>query len=486
MAFEQSKPLPPGTTVLRRGNTRTTLLVPDMGILKIFRHIGTRAAARSLFLPSDLTIEYDMTVTAASHGIPVPDPIFCAERRFAGILRGAALMFRIVPDTMSLEDVIRRSFPRPGYARQPVAERRRWFAEYGRLFARLHRAGGVHGDPSPDNILIDSKGIRPLVLIDWSFALFVNATVATGPIGRRLLSRKAVDRYGANLSSIVLRADKDGEPETKGSRFASLWRADVARITQSLILFGTPPDDIAICLRAYSREAGFGPEQNAELLRLLNINLVASIRKSMPRTLRNACQSSRKIEKMPFEAGTVYYRREFSRNEIEAALTAPQAGVLVIGQPTERRLCSEATSSWRNACLLARFNLPARRHIACWVKPGKNEVLLLEHSAHSFRQPTEFSPRRLAGFVRVFHAFGLRFRYCSQGTIVEWPGPGRAVVPRHGAGYVLDDVGAVAYAPDDPMDKSTDVVVDWVRCYAGEKIALAFRMAANRRLRFRL
>jgi tRNA A-37 threonylcarbamoyl transferase component Bud32 len=485
-AFEQGKALPPEVTVLRRGNTRTTLFVPGVGVFKILRRVGTRAMMHSIFLPSSLTMEYDLTVAASQLGIPVAEPIFCAERRVLGVLRGAALMLRIVPEACSLEDIIRRISPRPGYTKRAITSRKSCFSKYGRILAHLHRMGGIHGDPSPDNILVNERSSEPIALIDWAFALFAVSPIKAGPMGRYLLAESAANRQGVDRATINAALTQYADLGEASADFIRLCRNDVSKMVLSMLLFGAPLRDIVVCFRSYVRELKLHPDQITDLVDDLYAKLAVLLRHSLRRTLRNACYNSRRIAVFREESTPVYYRRKFSADAVRIALLTTESNAPVGGQATERRSHQDALGVWRNACLLARLNLPARRHIACRITHGATGILLLEFDEKRFVMPGAILSSQLADFARRLHAWGLRFNRCVPGTILQESNPSDQEATSCEVRYLLDDPGAVTFAPDEPIENSTDIVAHWVRNHAGNESASSFVAKTNRRLRFRL
>ncbi|MFP4058396.1 MAG: hypothetical protein ACLF0G_16130 [Candidatus Brocadiia bacterium] len=94
--------------------------------------------------------------------------------------------------------------------------------------------------------------------------------------------------------------------------------------------------------------------------------------------------------------------------------------------------------------------------------------------------------RRLGSFLRLLHAYGFRFTACDAGTIVRQPERLGPFVRRQGCGYVLDDAGAVAFAPDAALGESANVVAGWVERNWGSRAAAAVRALGERPIGFRL
>jgi len=473
--------------VLRRGNTRSTFLVPSLGVIKIFRRAGTRATFISLFTPSALAREYDLTEAAIRRGIPAPRPFFCATRSTLGLLREAAIVFEIVPDSSLLQHLIEGHFPRPGLQRRPCHNIRRILAQFGATLARLHRSGGIHGDPSPDNVLVKDTSPDAPVLIDWSFALFAGESAGAGPIGRRIHIRQAAKRYKTRLQNVRAALQDDRERAAASAAFEKLRTDDTKKMVAALLLCGTPAREILACLDGYCRELGLSHAEQKQLIETLTGLLTPLFRNSIRRTMRNADRSSRKIDTIRGDKSRICFRRELTGTEIRKAF-AEDAPSLTIGNTTvERRVCRDALGVWRNACVLTRFKLPVRYHVACEIVDGTNEGrLLLDHLAGHFETPDPISPGRLAQFVRLLHTFGFRFVSCSEGTILAQPVSFGPFTARQGNGYVLDDAGAVAFMPEAPVEESADVVASWLRDTQGAGVADEFLAASRRPLRLRL
>jgi len=473
--------------VLRRGNTRSTFLVPSVGVIKILHRAGTRAMFSSLFAPSALAREYDLAEAAIRRGIPAPKPFFCAMRSTLGLLREAAIVFEIVPNSSLLQHLIEGHFPRPGLQHRPCHNIRRILAEFGATLARLHRSGGVHGDPSPDNVLVKDTSPDAPVLIDWSFALFAGENTGAGPIGRRIHIRQAAKHYKTRSQNVVAVLQDDIERSVSSAAFEKLRTDDTKKMVVALLLCGTPAREILACLGGYCRELGLSRAEQKQLIETLTGLVTPLLGNSIRRTMRNADRSSRKIDTIRGDKSRIYFHRELTRTEIREVF-AEDAPSLTIGNTTvERRVCEDILGVWRNAYVLTRFKLPVRYHIACEIVDGTNEGrLLLEHLAGYFETPEPVSPGRLAQFVRLLHAFGFRFVSCSEGTILAQSASFGPFTARQGSGYVLDDAGAVVFMPEAPMEESAGVVASWLRDTQSTGVADEFLAASGRPLRLRL
>jgi len=126
-----------------------------------------------------------------------------------------------------------------GEASPPTAERLRWMTELGRGLAAVHRAGLVHGDVKPENVMITEAGA--VKLLDFGVARSAAAAAPEAPMGtlayaapeqRRGAAFDArADQYGwalvakeclvplpAGLAPVVERALK----EDRDARFSSM------------------------------------------------------------------------------------------------------------------------------------------------------------------------------------------------------------------------------------------------------------------------
>lgn len=475
---------PAAAEVLRAGNTRTTVRVPGLGVLKILRRPRIRDVTTSLVAPSPLTCEFDLTRAAARRGLPVPVPVFSAERRTLGLLRGAAILLETVPGARSLEDLIRARFPRPGIEPAAAGSVRRMCNELGRILARLHQAGGVHGDTSPDNVLVCDAQRNGLLLIDWAFAVFADELLSNGPLVRRALVARAAERYPMTAREIVSALQGFVDSGGASPAFAPLRNNDVERVTNALIQCGAPLREMLACLGAYYRELGVGPGEKRRMIDRAARTFPAALRSSIRRTLRNADRSSRKTATVRAGGATVCYRRDFDLAEVRRALDGDDD--VVGGMAVERREHPHTMAAWRTACVAARFHLPARLHLACRVAPGPVGVLLIERPGAELVRPDAPDPIRLARFVRLWHAFGFRFELCRDGTILEQPASLGPFTFRQGSGCSLDDLTAVTFAPDSTTDASAQTVAAWLRGRARDGAADAFIAAAVAPLRFRL
>ncbi len=286
-------PAESGVQILRRGNTRLTFLVPSQGIIKVLRRVGSRERVRSLFAPSTLAHEFDLTEAARRRTGVAPEPVFVAEQRTLGLLRQAAIMIRQVPNCTPLDALLEAAFPPPGH--KPAAENniRDILAELGNRLARLHMAGGIHSDPSPDNVLVGEDPTHAITLIDWASALFAGLPPRCGQIGRRMLVRATSERFGLSTNdvrSVFAGIESYGANERA---FRRMRLDDTRKMIYNLIQCGVPAAEIIRCLQAYGTTLEQSREETARLIEDIADQLPRGIRRSIPRTLRNADRGSR-------------------------------------------------------------------------------------------------------------------------------------------------------------------------------------------------
>jgi hypothetical protein len=470
---------PPDTKVLRTGNTRTTYAVPSLGIVKLLRCPGTREVFRSLFAPSSLTREYEATQMARELTGAAPEPVFVVERRTTGILRNAAIGLRRLSGTASLQDLLDARFPLPGRRAEPGPDTRPILRELGARLARLHKAGGVHGDPSPDNVLVRLEPPHRITLIDWYFALFAGAIRARNVIGRHLLARESAARFGLTVPALDAALKGFRRSGARSPEFGRLRLNDLTRMVHALVQCGTPTRELLRCLRGYESELGTGEPGARELIDTILARLARGAPRSIRRTLRNADRGSRRTGVTHSGRTTFCYLRSAGLSAVREALEG--------GAVAQVRESDAVLSAWRNACVFARFRLPARVHLGCRIdsRTGRGR-LVLERPVAPFTAPAGIGPARLAAFVRLLHAFGFRFRTCQDDTVV---GQAAALGPfafRGGAGCVLDDAAAVEFAPEEATAGSIAVVAEWLRAARGGSACLDFTKRAARPLRLRL
>jgi len=462
--------VPGDAETLRRGNTRLSVRLPGLGVAKILRRVGLREKVLSVTGPSILAAEFDLTELAARRGVPAPRPVFCAERRWLGVLRAAAIVFDTVP-AVALESLIHARFPRPGVRPRPGGDVRRALARAGRTLGRLHQAGGVHGDPSPDNWLVRAGPTAAVTLIDWPSAVFA------GHRNKRL--RQAAER--CHITPAALNAALSGY-EAEGPRsagFLELCLDDVRKMVSALIRLGTPLREILAALNGYCQATGTERAGRRRLIARVAEGLAARLPGSLRRTLRNADRDSRATGAVREGGAVLCYGRSVPPGEVRAAFDGPSH--------FESVARANAADCWRNACALARMHLPARLAVGCRFDPSTGRgVLLVEKPDAAFEAPGEGDAPRLGRFVRLLHAFGFRFAACARGTIRKQPGAFGPFTFRQGSGLVLDDLGAVQFAPEAPFGQSLDAVETYVEENWGEAAAAAFREHAARPLRFRL
>ena len=142
--------------------------------------------------------ELAVTVEARRRGVPAPEVL--GARVEGGLVYRGALVTAEVPDARTLIDALRGA---PG-----ARERGALAGRAGGAVARLHDAGVYHADLNLTNLLVASKGVHDVVVID-----FDRARVAAGPLGARARRRNL-----ARLARSLAKLDPDdalGGPELR-------------------------------------------------------------------------------------------------------------------------------------------------------------------------------------------------------------------------------------------------------------------------------
>lgn len=154
----------PGVVVLKRNLVRTVLRVPLSDgrrvIVKRYRVAGAVDAVKYLLKPSRARAEWEVGRALDRAGIPTSVPLAFGERHVGGVLRDAALVTREIEDCLHLNAYVEA---RLQGAPAHDAERRRLYAELGRLVRRMHEAGFVHNDFHGGNLLVTGPAEAPSV-----------------------------------------------------------------------------------------------------------------------------------------------------------------------------------------------------------------------------------------------------------------------------------------------------------------------------------
>jgi len=472
--------------VLQHSNTRVVLRIPGLGVLKIL--LRPRMRVGSMFAPTAFAHEFDMAEIAARRGLPVPRPVFVAERRTCGALRRAAILCEYVPDSVSLIEVIRGNCPRPGQPRRARSDLRRLAADLGKLVGSLHAAGGIHGDLGPDNALVTTGGAPRLVLLDWFSAFFLgHRYAATGRAWRAecaAIARHHSAHRRKKAPGVLAGASHAREAEgVRSPAFRKMMRGDLARLMVKLVSCGTPFAALVAALRSYYLARGVPRAQQRQAGEEFAATCREKLRWHIARTIRRADRESRAIGVHRHKGRTVWYRKEQELDVVLETLARP-AREDDAGGALECRQRPDALEIWRTACALSSRSLPVRCHVAASVDPKTGgRWVLVERPAMPFGEP-DLRERQdildVSSFVRLLHAFGFRFRACEDDTISRQPALLGPFHFRQGSGYVLDDAGAVSFEPGSPTERSAHLVAAWIgRNWGGKAGALAQAQCAQ-------
>jgi len=166
----------------------------DRGLWYRFRHLFALSRARRTW-----RIAWAML----DAGIPVPEPLACLEeRRFRLLFRSYVLM-RFASGCMRLRDI---------WADLVEREREELLLRLAGIFARMHRAGALHGDLKWDNILVALHDPAKICLVDLDGSRF------PGRLDPRL-AEKDLQRFLRDLKF----HGSSGMQET----FINTWRQEV-------------------------------------------------------------------------------------------------------------------------------------------------------------------------------------------------------------------------------------------------------------------
>ncbi len=471
-----------GAQVLRRGHTRVVVALPGLGILKLQRRFHWREGFWWVRALGPLVHEFDMALAAAAHGLPAPRAVFAAERRTCGVLRRAALLTDQIGDAVTLREVLEGNCPPPGRPRTPRGDLSQLCSTLGSLVARLHEAGGLHGDLVPGNVLV-SNGSAALTLVDWSSAFFLDGD----PSSSDVLPLAAIAHhytpvhYEEALGLLTQARAAWAEHGTRSGAFQRLCRRDLLRLVMRLASAGAPASALhALLHRYFAARYGGHPEWRA-LVEEFATACREKLRKHIERALARAGQRSRAIEVLRHRGQIVCHRSDVDRPRVLDALMGHGPS------SWELRECAEARRVWCVAHALARTALPVRRHLAArFGRRSGAGTLLVESPSAAFERVDLGAAHALdafARFVRLLHAFGFRFQSCVDGAVAMQAGQLGPFSSRQGSGFVLDDPGAVCLLPGTSMRPSTRIVSAWVARRWGDETAAAVQRACARPIR---
>ncbi|MFP4058395.1 MAG: lipopolysaccharide kinase InaA family protein [Candidatus Brocadiia bacterium] len=262
--------------MVKRRPSRLILHMPGLGVLKVLLRLRWRGRLASLFRTLPYVREFDMAKRAAALGVPVAQPVFASVRRRGGLAVQAAILFESVPGAISLDQLMRRSYPRLGPAGQLSSNVCGLMAELGKAVARLHAAGGAHGDLAPRNVLLSRHARQPLTLIDWAEGWEAMAW------GQRT-ARRGCSKQAAR---------------------------DLGRRMSRLVHCGTRLRAVAALLRSYYAARGFGGQQGRQLAEELAAASAATLRARAERVMDAATRGTRRLGVRAEGDRVLCYRKE--------------------------------------------------------------------------------------------------------------------------------------------------------------------------------
>ncbi len=444
----------PATVRLREGNTRVTAHVPGTGaVWKWWRRTGSREVLRALWGPSEAAREFDRAARAAGRGVPTAEPLFAAERRVLGLLRGQALAFRYLPDAVGLDrslDLLHAGEPD---ALTPV-ERQRVLRLAARTIAAMHQAGILHGDLRLDNLILQPGPDGPgLSVLDWNRATFLSSP-----------------------------CEKEG-------------LADLCLLAANLIMFGGSGAEMGDLLHAYCRSVGWTPRQERSVRREVIRGVRRRIRRYVERMVRNALRPGRRQAACKSGGFVAACEVGVPLERLEATVNA-QAGLSLPARrgarPLERAHVvadPHAEDVWRAARVARTCRLPCRRvlGVVAGGRAGAGWVVMEPASGRSLREDLLSAGSRagalgdLRALMRLIHAFGLRLRSCVDGDMGRVSTTGG--VARRSNGVIVANPCTLRVAPESDKRASWSVLRDWVASVCGGEAADALmpRVPAGRR-----
>jgi len=441
----------PGNVLLAHGNTRRTVLLGGLHeVRKLYHHIGSREAWRALRGDTSVRREFDNSVRALELGLPVPRPLFAAERRSLGILTGQLIAFEYVENGYPLHAALtlRQCNAPPALS---AKERLDLLRRYALLLATMHRASVQHRDMGSRNVLVvQSGGSMKLWLLDWLTAKFAH-TIGEG-------------------------ADK----------------SDLLQAAGSLLRIGVPLVEVHAFYTVYCDALGWQVTQRRRTARWL----VQEVRKrqahAITRTLRNAMRKGRRSMRRRLADGRVLCALRSDADRAVAALApgrhADPAAPAHKATPQGIQVCDDANAvqTWQAACVCERFRLPCRRVLGVAVR-GKcgSGQLAIEQAGGAPLEPELQEPATrapalddLRTLAVLLHSFGLRFHNCASGTICR-AGQTNPIAAQRSRGLAVQDPTALRAQPESGTRASWDAVAAYVASQCGPHEGAAFAQRAR-------
>lgn len=433
------------------------------GMIKVLR----KPALKHSIGESALVQEFDAADRAAQLGILAPRPKLAAESRWMGCLRSAMLITEPPPAGRSAEMLVREQFA----SDSPVSrEINTLMKSLGRLLASLHQSGGIHADFTIENIIVLPDA--SLFVSDWGRAFFCTGLPDAG-VRRLFRIRQFAGRALKSRGVVAAACTEFTELGAASIKFRSLVACDLRSAVKSLIESGVPLHGALRFLNAYYSAMRFEKGERHSSRDAVLLLAKISLRNSIRRTIRNAARGSRKIAVEKIGDATLLRWKSTDADAINRALRGEATNLNVVA-------ASDAVVRWKSAIGLMRFSLPVVEHVACWCRKNNGKLVLGQMSPRAL-VPQDINPARLAGFVRLLHAFGFRFTRCADGTVLSRAGNWTF---RQGSGYLLGDAGAVQFKPAAPLGPSADIVAQWIQSEFGMAASNEFLDLASRPLIF--
>jgi tRNA A-37 threonylcarbamoyl transferase component Bud32 len=344
-------------TCFRNRHTRLTALLPQFGeVWKWQRTMRPMDRLRFVGRPSSAVTEYDNAARAYEAGLPTPRPIFAAERRILGLIKECVIAFEFPPDTVPFADL--------------EEDRRALLGECGELLARAHRAGIVHGDLVPGNILVQGNGAdRRVLLIDW----------------------------GISWQGIALGATRQ--------------KSDLSRLLLHLAMSGLTAAEARGLVAGYEKALDLASDARRELRSWLRGAIRTRLANKMKRKWENALRDGGRLVSRQVGKHRIVAFREIGTDRIAATAAGavslpprasrgarPLEGAEVVPDP-------DAARPWATAYMLRRFHLPCRRALGA-VVGGSGGCVIMEPEAG---EPVEPGPDEVERVRRLFEFYGIAF-----------------------------------------------------------------------------
>jgi hypothetical protein len=429
----------PNAVRVREGNTRLTALLPAAdAVWKWYTRVGSRATVRALYHRSAVCKEFDMTAAAIERGIRTPRPLFAAERRTLGILRGQLLAFERIEPATDLEALLDPHRHPDHLPAEDVALD--LLRDAAQLIAQTHEEGLLHGDVSLGNFLLQGE-----------------------PDSGRL--------WLTDMAKMEFTEEGDGRT----------CEDDLAQGVNNIAISGPGVRFAAAFLREYARARDWPDETFHETAGRLLGRVRGQRLRLAQRTAGHALREGRRNQGRRHRGLHLLAPREVDLERLAAAFPDWPGGQHG-AEPLDLEIVAgaEADDLWAISRVAERFDLPCRRCSGILSARGRRpSSLALEKTdgpplaeALGATENRDGLLHELAALVRRLHAYGIRFQSFSGDTIHRGE-PCPAAAQEADQLYVYD-LSALRLTPETPEEDSWRTVAGYCEDAFGPEAARVF------------